>query len=101
MPFIEPATIAQVADAIEHPTMLVAPVFRGRRGHPVGFGRTHFEALIRLTGDDGARTILRDHAEHVRRLACEDPGILTDIDTPTDLQPAPPPRQPASRCHGI
>jgi molybdenum cofactor cytidylyltransferase len=88
MPYIQPQTIARVADAIDQSTALAAPVFRGRRGHPVGFGRAHFEALVRLAGDDGARAILHDHAEHVRWLACEDPGILTDVDTPADLPSA-------------
>jgi molybdenum cofactor cytidylyltransferase len=88
MPFIQPATIARVAAAIDQPTTLAAPVFRGRRGHPVGFGRAHFEALVRLAGDDGARAILHDRAEHVRWLACEDPGMLTDVDTPADLSSA-------------
>ena len=87
MPFIRSETITQVADAIERPTTLAAPVFRGRRGHPVGFGRAYFERLTQLTGDEGARSILRDHAEQVRWLACEDPGILKDIDTPADLAP--------------
>ena len=86
MPFIRSETIIQVADAIERPTALAAPVFRGRRGHPVGFGRAYFEQLIQLTGDEGARSILRDHAEQVRWLACEDPGIVADIDTPADLR---------------
>ena len=86
MPFIRPATIAQVADAIERPTTLAAPVFHGRRGHPVGFGQAYFERLTQLTGDEGARSILRDHAEQVRWLACEDPGIVADIDTPADLR---------------
>ena len=75
MPFIQPATIAQVAAALDQPTTLAAPVFRGRRGHPVGFGRAHFEALVRLAGDNGARTILHDHAEQVRWLACEEPAF--------------------------
>ena len=87
MPFIRSETITQVADAIERPTTLAAPVFHGRRGHPVGFGGAYFEALARLTGDEGARSILRNHAEQVRWLACEDPGILKDIDTPADLAP--------------
>ena len=86
MPFIRSETITQVADAIERPTTLAAPVFRGRRGHPVGFGRAYFEQLIQLTGDEGARSILHDHAEQVRWLACEDPGIVADIDTPADLR---------------
>jgi molybdenum cofactor cytidylyltransferase len=88
MPYIQPETIARVADAIDQPTALAAPVFRGRRGHPVGFGRAYFEELARLTGDEGARSILRDHAERVRWLACEDPGILTDVDTLADLPSA-------------
>ncbi len=87
MPFIRSETITQVADAIERPTALVAPVFRGRRGHPVGFGRAYFERLTQLTGDEGARSILRDHAEQVRWLVCEDPGIVADVDTPADLAP--------------
>lgn len=87
MPSIRPETIAGVVDAIEQPTTLAVPVFRGRRGHPVGFGRAYFEQLIQLTGDEGARSILRDHAEQVRWLACEDPGILKDIDTPADFAP--------------
>jgi CTP:molybdopterin cytidylyltransferase MocA len=41
-----------------------------------------------LGGDDGARAILHDRAEHVRWLACEDPGMLTDVDTPADLSSA-------------
>ena len=91
MPCIRPATIARVAAAIEQPTTLAAPVFRGRRGHPVGFGRAYFEELVGLKGDEGARSILRDYAEQVRWLACEDPGILTDVDTPADLPPGAPP----------
>ena len=88
MPFIEPATIVRVADAIEPPATLAAPVFRGRRGHPVGFGRAHFEALVGLTGDEGARAILHRHAGQARWLACEDPGAVADVDTPADLQAA-------------
>jgi molybdenum cofactor cytidylyltransferase len=91
MPSIRPETITQVADAIERPTALAAPVFRGQRGHPVGFGRAYFEQLIQLTGDEGARSILRDHAEQVRWLVCEDPGIIADIDAPADLQSLTPP----------
>jgi molybdenum cofactor cytidylyltransferase len=59
MPFIRPATIGRVAEAIEDPTALAAPVFRGKRRHPDGFGRAYFELLVQLAGDEGARSILR------------------------------------------
>lgn len=87
MPFIRPATICEVAEAVEHPTALAAPEFQGKRGHPVGFGRAYGEELRRLTGDEGARAILRRHEKHLRRLVCDDPGIIADIDMPADLEP--------------
>jgi len=70
----------QPADAI------VAPVCAGRRGHPVLFGAAHFMALATLSGDAGARALLR--GERVIELAVEDPGVLTDIDTPEELAAA-------------
>ena len=88
MPFIRPATICRVADAIEHETALAAPVFQGKRGHPVGFGRIYAQELKQLTGDEGARAILRRHQQNLRGLGCEDPGVLADIDTLADLPPS-------------
>jgi molybdenum cofactor cytidylyltransferase len=37
----------------------------GRPGHPVLFGRRFFETLAGLTGDRGAREVLREAAEFV------------------------------------
>jgi molybdenum cofactor cytidylyltransferase len=90
MPFIQPATIAQVADAIRRPEALVVPVFREQRGHPVGFGQAYLEELVALTGDEGARSILHRHVEQVQWLVCDDPGVIKDIDTPADLRPMAP-----------
>ncbi|MBK9953487.1 MAG: nucleotidyltransferase family protein [Candidatus Competibacteraceae bacterium] len=88
MPFIQPATIRRVADAIDHETALAAPVFQGKRGHPVGFGRAYAEELKQLTGDEGARAILRRHQRSLNGLPCEDPGVLADINAPADLPPS-------------
>jgi molybdenum cofactor cytidylyltransferase len=86
MPLIRPATIAAVAAALEQGAALAAPVYRGRRGHPVGVARALREELLALTGDQGARAILQRHADRLRRLPCDDPGTLLDVDTPADLQ---------------
>ena len=88
MPFVRPATISRVAEAIAHPSTLAAPAFGGRRGHPVGFGRAYFGELSQLTGDDGARAILHRHEKQLCYLGCDDPGVLTDIDTFADLASA-------------
>jgi molybdenum cofactor cytidylyltransferase len=59
------------------------PFYQGQRGHPVGFGAEHGEALRGLDGDTGARALLA--ANRVARLDLDDPGILRDVDTPDDL----------------
>ncbi|MCC7120982.1 MAG: nucleotidyltransferase family protein [Gammaproteobacteria bacterium] len=84
-------TATSCAALIEHfaplaETAIVAPVYRGQRGHPVLFGAAHLPALAALTGDRGARALLADAA--VTTIEVDDPGILLDIDTPADLAAA-------------
>lgn len=85
MPFIQPATLVEIRCQLEQGVPLAAPVYHGQRGHPVGFGSEFFEALAHLSGDQGARAIVRTHAARATLLACEDPGILADIDTTDDM----------------
>ena len=85
MPFIRPATILRVAEAIRTPDAIAAPVFHGRRGHPVAFGSLYGEALLRLDGDRGGRDVLERHAGKLFPVSGDDPGVLRDIDTAGDL----------------
>ncbi|QEI05791.1 nucleotidyltransferase family protein [Pigmentiphaga aceris] len=84
MPWVLPDTLAQLAD-LSHRHAVTAPVYQGQRGHPVGFAAALLPALATLDGDTGARTVLANHAVHL--LACDDPGVLRDVDTPADLNP--------------
>lgn len=86
MPRIPPAVVARLTDRLRSGAALVAPVFDGRRGHPVGFGREFFEPLSGLEGDSGARAVLEAHAPRLERIATDDPGVLLDVDTPDDLR---------------
>lgn len=110
MPYVQPATMAALAravapaagqdsaagrgsarlgaggaggDAAVVAARIAAPVYAGRRGNPVAFGRAHLQALLALEGDQGARSILKNNP--VNELAVDDPGILQDIDTPSDI----------------
>ena len=85
MPFLQPATVRQVALAVAAGGRLVAPTWRGTRGHPVGFHRSLIDELTGLTGDQGARQVLVRHASELQVVEVDDPGILRDIDRPTDL----------------
>jgi len=68
---------------------LVAPVYKGRRGHPVVFGANYIPALGALTGDAGARSILRDRDDALHLVEVDDAGVLLDIDEPSDLEGQP------------
>lgn len=83
MPRIQPATISALADAVQHGADIAVPTFHGLRGNPVAFARTHLPYLLRLTGDEGARSLLKKF--FVTEIIVEDAGVRLDIDTPADL----------------
>jgi molybdenum cofactor cytidylyltransferase len=87
MPFIRRTSIAAVRAALEKGALLAAPYFRGRRGHPVGIGGAFFDSLLDLRGDEGARRLLEENEAKLVKIPVGDPGVLRDIDTPSDLAP--------------
>lgn len=86
MPFVQPATIARIVAELDG-NDLVAPVFQGQRGHPVGFGKCHFAYLADLAGDAGARRLFDYEAPEWVALPVDDRGVIADIDLPADLVP--------------
>jgi CTP:molybdopterin cytidylyltransferase MocA len=85
MPFVAPDTVRRVATAVAAGGSIVAPVYRGERGHPVGFGSDLGPALAALRGDEGARTVVSANRDRLLLLPVDDAGILRDIDRPSDL----------------
>lgn len=84
MPWVQPATIARVVDALRRGAAIAAPCRLGTRGHPVGFAADRYAELIVLTGDNGARPIVARHQAVL--IESEDAGILRDVDTRQDLE---------------
>ena len=85
MPFINPATITEVAQQVKKGAPIVVPTYRGQRGHPVGFSAKFGPELEKLKGDVGARSILQRHSAEVHLYETLDRGILMDIDTSSDI----------------
>lgn len=85
MPFVRPDTLRALAAAAA-PDAIVRPFFDGRPGNPVLWGRNHFPALATLSGDRGGRDIMAEHRPIL--IVCDDPGVMTDIDTPEALAEA-------------
>jgi len=86
MPFIRPETIRIVTQALEEGAAIAAPSLHGQRGHPVGFAPRFYEELSSLHGDDGAREFLEQHPEWVKIIEVDDPGVVRDVDKPSDLE---------------
>ena len=85
MPYIRPETIGKIARALDAGAAIVAPAYRGERGHPVGLSARFRRELEALRGDEGARALLRSNAGLVELIEVDDPGVCRDIDTPSDL----------------
>ncbi len=85
MPWIAPATIVVVGDALASGAEMVATSHIGVRAHPVGFARRHYAALAALSGDEGAKSILAAHRDRVQLIEVADVGVVRDVDTPADL----------------
>jgi len=62
---------------------IVTPVYRGIQGTPVVFGAEVFPELGTLTGDGGARAVVRARPERVREVHFDLP-MPDDVDTPED-----------------
>jgi molybdenum cofactor cytidylyltransferase len=85
MPQVDLHSIEAVAAALAAGARIAVPVYRGKRGHPVGFAASCRRELEALRGDAGARSVLRRYAAEVVSVEVEDPGILQDVDTVEDL----------------
>jgi molybdenum cofactor cytidylyltransferase len=84
-PQVGPAIIDAVIDAY-HRTggPIVVPTYDGQRGNPVLFAKSLYPDLARLTGDAGARFIVRAHAAKVVAVPVGDGPPPRDVDTEAD-----------------
>ncbi|GAB6947229.1 nucleotidyltransferase family protein [Vulcanisaeta sp. JCM 16161] len=83
MPLITNEVVSRIVGAYRDGCSAVAPMHNGVRGNPVLIHRALFPELMRLSGDVGAREILRGRAD-VCVVECG-PEVLIDIDTVNDL----------------
>lgn len=86
MPRVKTETIGRIARELIAGAGIVVPVYQGDRGHPVGFGRRFLDELRMLSGDSGARALVQRNQALVKRVDCDDAGILFDVDRRSDLE---------------
>lgn len=84
MPFVAPATIDALL-AVHQQTAYdaLAAAFDRKRGNPVLFDSSVFDALTDLEGDVGGRDVLVESG-NAALVETGDPGVRRDIDEPSD-----------------
>ncbi|MFQ5790691.1 MAG: NTP transferase domain-containing protein, partial [Acidobacteriota bacterium] len=84
-PLVQPATVRAVVSRFEQTgAPVVYPTYRKGQGHPVLIARALFGELLGLSGDSGAKGVIRKHAAAAVAVEVDDPGVLLDIDTAED-----------------
>ena len=80
MPFIMTKTYRELLSHVDSRS-IVRPEFEHRSGHPVIFGSSWKPLLEQCVGDKGASFLLKEHHRYIKKIAVDDRGIITDIDT--------------------
>lgn len=91
MPAINAATYQQILNSMRSDRIVRPVTLDGCPGHPVGFGSDFYQPLVaqstvEAAHSGGSRAILARHADKLDQLVCNDPGIVLDIDRPSDIK---------------
>jgi molybdenum cofactor cytidylyltransferase len=87
----QPLQIPNVIDMVASsyradPAPIIQPAYREGPGNPVLIDRSLFGELAQLTGDTGARPILRENRDQIRRIDCTNWLRPADVDTWEDYE---------------
>lgn len=80
------STLRRLIAALPDSNTVCVPTYQGRRGNPVLWGMARVDLLrSQLSGDRGARLLLRRFPEWVTPVSVNDAAVLEDVDTPEVL----------------
>ncbi len=87
MPLVHPDTLNRMMSAYDpdEGRRIVVPVYQGKLGNPVLWDSSYIDEMRQLSGDTGARALLRHHADQVTEVMVNDDSILADFDTEASL----------------
>ncbi|MED5240797.1 MAG: nucleotidyltransferase family protein [SAR324 cluster bacterium] len=88
MPFAETSDLNLLIQAFNdyrstESSLIIVPVFQGKRGNPVLFSEVFREKILTHKGE-GCREIVRQFPHYVKEVSMENDNLLRDIDTPED-----------------
>jgi molybdenum cofactor cytidylyltransferase len=65
---------------------LIVPRYNGQRGNPVLFDRRLFSELLEISGDQGGRPVIENHAQEIEWVDVGNARAALDVDTDEDLR---------------
>jgi molybdenum cofactor cytidylyltransferase len=77
-PGLDPDVVRRLIEELRSGAVLAVPVADGQKGHPVLFSRELFPEILALSGDVGAREVVRRHWSRAARVPATS---LADLDT--------------------
>jgi molybdenum cofactor cytidylyltransferase len=84
-PLVEIETVGKIITAFEdEQKALTIPLYQKRRGHPVLYDKRAMEAALALQPGQTGKDLQSLFANELALVNVEDPGVVTDIDTPED-----------------
>ena len=88
MPLVRPGHIDALIRAFltDPDGSIFVPTWQGGRGNPVLWTVDLLPDIGTLTGDVGVKALMDRHPTEVREVPVDEPGILTDVDTPEALE---------------
>ena len=84
MPNIKPTSYQSLISKLDQKHTIVIPKYNQQRGNPVGLSNGHYNQIMALEGDVGAKQIFKQNAHDINFVDVNDEGILQDIDTVAD-----------------
>jgi CTP:molybdopterin cytidylyltransferase MocA len=86
-PFVGSEAVERLIEAFERGAKVVVATYGGEPRNPVLFAREVWPLLLReMSGDKGARVILKRYSELVTEVTCDDVADPVDVDTVEDLR---------------
>lgn len=87
MPGVSVSTYSKIRNSlIEQEDKIIVPLYKGKKGNPIGIPRKFYGKLKKISGDVGFKQLFSQLKKNISFLEIDDKYILKDIDTKKDLQ---------------
>lgn len=85
MPYVGGASVALLLETFGRGTAIVSPRHHGKRGHPIVLPYALRDLVLAADPRSNLHEVLKPHAAERVDVDVDDPGVVRDVDTPSDI----------------